>query len=141
MQDLAQHFAVLKRHGYAKDDALILLMRLQLMKIIKVEIRRRGWSQREAAKILNVSQPRIAEISALATDKFSLETLIKYLLRLNLKAALSVAPGKQYVRAARQRTVSTKNSASGNKKDQPTKTRTSRKTGRDCADELSRRGS
>lgn len=103
MQDLAQHLSLLKRHGYSKDDALILLMRLQLMKIIKVEIQRRGWSQREAAKILGVSQPRIAEISTLATEKFSLETLIKYLLRLDLKPALSVAPGRQYVKPVKPR--------------------------------------
>lgn len=115
MQDLAQHFAVLKRHGFAKDEAVILLMRLQLMKIIKMEIRRHGWSQREAAKMLDVSQPRIAEISALATEKFSLETLIKYLLRLNLKAGLTVAPGKQYVKP-RKRKVSTRKNASAPEK-------------------------
>lgn len=103
MQDLDQHYGVLKQHGYRKDEAMILLMRLQLIKIIRAEILRRKWSQREAAKILGVAQPRVAEISVLATEKFSVETLIKYLLRLDLKAALSVKPGKHYMKPKRIR--------------------------------------
>ncbi len=78
-------------------------MRLQLIKIIQAEISRRKWSQREAAKILGVAQPRIAEISAMATDKFSVEVLIKYVHRLGLRASLSVKPGKQYVAPKRFR--------------------------------------
>jgi predicted XRE-type DNA-binding protein len=103
MQDLRQHIVVLKKHGYPEDEALILLMRLQLIKIIKAEISRRKWGQREAAKILGVAQPRIAEISALATEKFSVEILIKFLHQLGLRASLAVKPGKHYVPAKRQR--------------------------------------
>ncbi len=103
MQDLGQHLKVLKRNGYERDEAVILLMRLQLIKTIKSEILRRGWSQREAAKILGVSQPRIAEISALATDKFSVEKLTKYLLRLDLETTLCVKPGRDYEKPGRQR--------------------------------------
>lgn len=107
MQDLQQHLSVLKRHGYQKDEAMILLMRLQLIKIIRAEILRRKWSQREAAEILGVAQPRIAEISVLATEKFSVETLIKYLLRLELKTTLSVKPGRHYTKPKRLRKSST----------------------------------
>ena len=78
-------------------------MRLQLIKIIKTEISRRKWSQREAAKILGVAQPRIAEISGMATEKFSVEILIKFLHQLGLRASLIVKPGKHYVPAKRQR--------------------------------------
>lgn len=103
MQDLQAHLSVLKQHGYRNDEAMIIIMRLQLIKIIRAEILRRNWSQREAAKILGVAQPRIAEISVLATEKFSVETLIKYLLRLDLKTSLSVKPGKHYMKPRRQR--------------------------------------
>jgi len=103
MQDITPYLSVLKKHGYQQDDALVLLMRLQLIKIIKSEILRRKWSQREAAKILGISQPRIAEISVLATEKFSLETLIKYLSRLHLKASLLVKPGKHYMKPPKKR--------------------------------------
>lgn len=101
MQDLAQHISVLKQHGYQQDEATILLMRLQLIKIINAEIKRQKWTQREAAQVLRVAQPRIAELSVLATEKFSIESLIKLLQRLGLKASLMVRPGKHYVRPAR----------------------------------------
>jgi predicted XRE-type DNA-binding protein len=78
-------------------------MRLQLIKIIQAEISRKKWTQREAAKILGVAQPRIAEISAMATEKFSVEILIKFLHLLGLRASLTVKPGKHYVPAKRQR--------------------------------------
>lgn len=115
MQDLNQHITVLKQHGYRQDEALILLMRLQLIKIINAEILRRQWSQREAAKILGIAQPRIAEIAVLATEKFSVETLIKYLLRLDIKTSLSVKPGKHYLKPVRQRKTSTVNRAKRSK--------------------------
>lgn len=103
MQDFDQHLGVLKQHGYRQDEALILLMRLQLIKIINTEITRRQWSQRVAAKTLGVAQPRIAELAALATEKFSVEALIKMLQKLGLKTALKVTPGKHYIRPARLR--------------------------------------
>jgi predicted XRE-type DNA-binding protein len=107
MQDLNQHIGVLKQHGYRQDEALIILMRLQLIKIIQAEINRRQWSQREAAKILGVAQPRIAEISAMATEKFSVEILIKFLHRLGFKASLTVKPGKHYIAPSRLRKAQT----------------------------------
>jgi predicted XRE-type DNA-binding protein len=97
MQDLQQHISVLKQHGYRQDEALILLMRLQLIKIIQAEISCRKWTQREAAEIIGIAQPRIAEISAMATEKFSVEILIKFLHQLGLRASLTVKPGKHYV--------------------------------------------
>jgi len=103
MQDLSQHIGVLKQHGYRQDEAIILLMRLQLLKVIQAEISRRKWSQQEAARILEIAQPRISEIAAMATEKFSTEMLIKFLHRLGLKASLTVKPGKHYVPAKRQR--------------------------------------
>ena len=103
MQDLSQHISVLKQHGYRQDEAIILLMRLQLLKVIQAEISRRKWSQQEAARILEIAQPRISEIAAMATEKFSTEMLIKFLHRLGLKASLTVKPGKHYVPAKRLR--------------------------------------
>ena len=103
MLDLNEQMGVLKQHGYRQDEAIILLMRLHLIKVIQAEIGRRKWSQREAAKVLGVGQPRIAEISVMATEKFSVEILIKFLHRLGLKTALTVKPGKHYVPARRIR--------------------------------------
>lgn len=101
MQDLSAHLGLLKQHGYRQEESLILLMRLQFVKIIHTEIERRNWSQREAAKFLKIAQPRVAEIAAYATDRFSTEMLIKILHRLNYRTTFSVKPGKLYVRPAR----------------------------------------
>jgi len=103
--DLDQHMKVLKQHGYGQEEAIIFLMRLELVKMIKDEISMRNWSQREAAKFLQVAQPRIAEISAMATEKFSVEMLIKFLHRLELRCSLTVKAGKRYVRPERLRKV------------------------------------
>jgi predicted XRE-type DNA-binding protein len=120
MQDLSQHAGVLKKHGYRQDEAIILLMRLQLLKIIQAEISRRKWSQQQAASILEVAQPRISEIAAMATDKFSTEMLIKFLHRLGLRASLTVKPGKHYVAPRRiRKKESVRNAAS--KAAKPTK--------------------
>ncbi len=101
MQDLEQHINVLKKHGYDQDEALIILWRLQLIKVINAEINRRQWTQRKAAALLKVPQPRIAEIAVLASEKFSVEFLLKLIQRLGLKASLIVKPGKNYVRPER----------------------------------------
>lgn len=103
MQDLSQFRSVLKQHGYRADESIVLLMRLQLMNIIKGEIEKRNWSQREAAKILGVSQPRIAEISVLATERFSVELLIKFIYRLGLRPALKITKSKHYEKPKRPR--------------------------------------
>ncbi|MBX9719751.1 MAG: helix-turn-helix domain-containing protein [Candidatus Obscuribacterales bacterium] len=103
MQDLSSHYGVLKEHGYNQEEALIFMMRLQLVKIVNGEIRRRQWTQREAAKFLGIAQPRVAELSVMVVDKFSIEMLIKILHRLNLKASISIKPGKKYIPAARRK--------------------------------------
>ncbi|MGH9548335.1 MAG: XRE family transcriptional regulator, partial [Terriglobales bacterium] len=46
-----------------------------------------GWSQREAAKILGVGQPRIAEIMSFSTKYFSVDILLKYLAKLGTKVS------------------------------------------------------
>jgi predicted XRE-type DNA-binding protein len=103
VQGFSSHIDFLRRHGVRRDDSIILLMRMQFIKIINSEIKSRGWSQRDAAKVLSVAQPRVAELSVLATEKFSVESLIKYLCRLGLKVSLTVKPSKHYVPAKRQR--------------------------------------
>jgi predicted XRE-type DNA-binding protein len=113
MQDISQHVGVLKQHGYRQDEAIILLMRLHLLKIIQAEISRHRWSQQQAASILEVAQPRISEIAAMATEKFSTEMLIKFLHRLGLRASLTVKPGKHYVAPRRiRKKESARNAAS-----------------------------
>ncbi len=81
---------LLKRMGYAGEEGAILLLRIQLLKAIKKEIDQRGWSQTEAARFLEVKQPRISEIKQLRIDKFSVEKLAKLLHRLDKRISLAV---------------------------------------------------
>lgn len=102
VQDLTQHISVLKRNGIGAEEGMLLLMKLQLIKLIKYEIEKRNWSQREAAKFLKVAQPRVAEISGFCVDKFSVELLLKYLHRLGLKVSMKVKSPKVPVRVKRR---------------------------------------
>lgn len=91
MHDLNVYKQKLSEVGYADQDAAILLMRLQLILVIKAEILKRNWSQREAAKQMGVAQPRIAELVGLRVDKFTVELLTKYLRSLNKEVTLKVS--------------------------------------------------
>ena len=76
--------------GYTDERGTTLLLRTQLMRAIKEELAKNNWSQAEAALVLGVKQPRIAEIQALRIDKFSVELLIRYLYRLKREVNLSL---------------------------------------------------
>jgi len=89
--DVSTDKVLLKNLGYDGEEGTVLLLRIQLLKTIKQEIDRRGWSQDEAAKFLNVKQPRISEIKKLRIDKFSVEQLTKLLHRLDKRISLTVA--------------------------------------------------
>jgi len=51
-------------------------------------IQENEWSQREAARILGVGQPRIAEIMSFNTKDFSVDMLLKYLSKLGPQGTL-----------------------------------------------------
>ncbi len=78
---------VFKDIGYSDTEAANLMARAQLMLKVRDIIKAKGWSQREAARILRVSQPRIAEIMSFNTKYFSVDLLLKYLGRLGTKVS------------------------------------------------------
>jgi len=52
------------------------LARSQLMDRLAALIRHQGWTQREAASRLGVTQPRISDLTRGKVDLFSLDTLV-----------------------------------------------------------------
>jgi predicted XRE-type DNA-binding protein len=78
---------VFKDIGYSDAQAASLTARAELMLKIRDIIETNGWSQREAAKILGVGQPRIAEIMSFNTKYFSVDLLLKYLAKLGTKVS------------------------------------------------------
>lgn len=89
--DPAVDQSILERAGYGGEEGVILLLRVQLIRAIKAEVERRGWSQNEAARFLGVKQPRLSEIAQLRIDKFSVEKLAKISYRLGLRVSLSIS--------------------------------------------------
>lgn len=73
---------VFKDLGYSDAEAANMMARAELMLKVRDIIEENGWSQREAAKVLGVSQPRVAEIMSFNPKYFSVDLLLKYLARL-----------------------------------------------------------
>ncbi|HEY9867615.1 MAG TPA: helix-turn-helix transcriptional regulator [Candidatus Obscuribacterales bacterium] len=81
---------VFRDMGKSDEDATNLFMRSQLMMAIEDVIKERGWTQAQAATVMGVARPRIAELLAGRIDLFSLDTLVKYLRRLGKQVTLVV---------------------------------------------------
>ncbi len=65
--------------GYAMENRqpeASFLARSQLMDRLAELIRHQGWTQREAASRLGVTQPRISDLTRRKVDLFSLDTLV-----------------------------------------------------------------
>jgi predicted XRE-type DNA-binding protein len=73
---------VFKDLGFEDAEAVNLLARTKLISKLRELIQERKLTQAEAARLLQVKQPRIAEIMNMHIDKFSVDLLLKYLDRL-----------------------------------------------------------
>ena len=61
------------------------LMMIQLVSII----RRQGWTQTQAAKVLAVTQPRVCDLMCGKIDRFSVDSLIELFGRCGMTIAFS----------------------------------------------------
>ncbi len=75
--------------GYSSEDAEILRMRADLMAEVRRWISDQGFTQAEAAEILQVSQSRISDLVRGKWEKFSLEMLIVLAMRSGFNLTLS----------------------------------------------------
>ena len=76
--------------GFPEEQAANMLARANLMGTIREIIRDKGWTQEEAAKVLKVKQPRVAEIMSMKTQHYSIDLLMKFLNRLGRRVSLTV---------------------------------------------------
>ena len=74
--------------GFSPEEADNLLLRAQLMTQIR-ELAR-GATQREAAAMFNVSQPRLNDVLRGKIDKFSLDALVNMLGHAGMRVELKV---------------------------------------------------
>jgi predicted XRE-type DNA-binding protein len=71
-------------------DSASMRARADLMIMLQEHLRKRGVSQAQAAKLLQVTQPRISDLMRGKIDLFSSDTLIEMLGRLGARVKVSV---------------------------------------------------
>lgn len=86
--------------GFRREEAEHLLVRADLMIQVQKLIASRRLKQREAAKILRVSQPRVSDLLRGRIDLFSTDALIGMLARLGARVRLSVKLGRRRLKVA-----------------------------------------
>jgi predicted XRE-type DNA-binding protein len=76
--------------GFPPDEAHNLLIRSDLMIEIKRFVQKSGLTQKEAAKRLGLTQPRLNDLLRGKIAKFSLDALVNILARAGRQVALKV---------------------------------------------------
>lgn len=77
--------------GFDAAEARVLAFRSQLMMSIEREIKTRGLSQRDAAQLLHISQPRVCDLMKGRTSKFSVDMLLVLAARMGIAADIRLA--------------------------------------------------
>jgi predicted XRE-type DNA-binding protein len=78
--------------GFAAGDAEHLAIRADLMIQIEKALKSRGLKQAAAARIMQVTQPRVSDLLRGRLDLFSTDTLIDMLARLGIRVRLVTRP-------------------------------------------------
>ena len=79
---------VFKDIGFPREEAAHLLIRTDLMIQATALINERGLTQKQAAKALGVTQPRISDLTRGRIELFSIDTLVEMLTRLGVEVTL-----------------------------------------------------
>lgn len=87
--------------GFGPKEAEGLRLRAQLMVEVRHLIRTRKLTQRAAAKLLGVTQPRISDLIRGKIDLFSIDTLVNMLARGGMRVQLRISGvGRRRAQAA-----------------------------------------
>jgi predicted XRE-type DNA-binding protein len=79
---------------FSREESEHLLVRADLLIQTQKAITSRRLTQAEAARVLQVTQPRVSDLLRGRIDLFSTDTLIDMLARLGVSVRLVVKPGK-----------------------------------------------
>jgi|SRR4026208_271558 predicted XRE-type DNA-binding protein len=80
--------------GFSKEESEHLLVRADLLIQVQKVIASKGLKQAEAAKVLQVTQPRVSDLLRGRIDLFSTDALIDMLARLGIGVRLVVKPSR-----------------------------------------------
>jgi len=81
-------------------DAERLSIQSGLALALEREIKARKWTQADAAKAIGISQPRVNDLLRGRLDKFSIDALIVYLVRVGVSVRMEASTPKRRRRAA-----------------------------------------
>ena len=90
--------------GFEPVEAQHLLVRADLMGKASDLIRARGWSQKQAAAALGVTQPRISDLVRGKIDRFSVDSLVEMLGRAGVSVKLDTGRSSSRARGPGTRT-------------------------------------
>jgi predicted XRE-type DNA-binding protein len=76
--------------GFDAEEAANLKIRAALMRAIEAEIENRNLTQEQAAKILNITQPRISDLKRGKMHLFTIDTLINMMLKLGKPVSIVI---------------------------------------------------
>jgi predicted XRE-type DNA-binding protein len=76
--------------GFPPEEAHNLLMRAELMMKIEAYVEKSGMTQKQAAKHLGITQPRLNDILKGKIGKFSLDALVNIAIRAGMQVKLTV---------------------------------------------------
>jgi predicted XRE-type DNA-binding protein len=77
--------------GFDEAEAQVLTLRADVMLQIYTEIKSRKLTQVEAARLLGVSQSRVSDLMRGKAEKFSLDTLVLFAVKLGIPTRLQFA--------------------------------------------------
>lgn len=86
--------------GFPADEAEHLRVRSDLLIQLQKAIRSQGLKQAQAAKLLDVTQPRVSDLMRGRLDLFSVDTLIDMLARLGVRIRIVFRSSKRPARVA-----------------------------------------
>jgi predicted XRE-type DNA-binding protein len=86
--------------GFPPDEAEHLRVRSDLLIQLQKAIRARGLKQAQAAKLLDVTQPRVSDLMRGRLDLFSVDTLIDMLARLGIRIRVVFSSSRRSARVA-----------------------------------------
>ena len=73
--------------GFPRREAAHLLVRSDLMLQLRRTLEQRGLTQKAAAMVLDVTQPRISDLMRGRIERFSIDTLVDMLTQLGLEVS------------------------------------------------------
>ena len=81
--------------GFSKSEASVLKVKAELLDAILDEIRRKGYTQNQLVSILDEYQPNVSSLLHGKISQVSIEKLLAYSDRLEMKSTIEIRPSKR----------------------------------------------